>query len=328
MWLDDLARLFADLRSRATEYGTELRRNEALTRAALIDPVLVQLGWDVHDPGQMIPEYHAGRGRVDYALFDGQNARPVAFVEAKSLGTPLADKLAQAITYCNEQGVKYFAVTDGQRWEIYETFRAVPNPDKLIFKVDLGNDPDHRSALRLLWLWRGNFTGHGDPETATFPDAETPSTGGAKSSDKRHRQPTRPNGTSRETDVEGNWKPLRSVLSDLRRTKGQPPPSGIRFPDGESSAVKTWRDLQVSTANWLVSRGRLSASRCPVVTSRGTHIVHREPTRSDGSPFVSPVEVAGMWLDLNWSAMNHARLTLELVGLLGEDPESVFVRWS
>lgn len=71
VWLDDLARLFAGLRSRATEYGTELRRNEALTRAALIDPVLVQLGWDVHDPGQMIPEYHAGRGRVDYALFDG-----------------------------------------------------------------------------------------------------------------------------------------------------------------------------------------------------------------------------------------------------------------
>ena len=52
-------------------YGNSLRANEALTRSALIDPLLVSLGWRLHDPGQVIPKYRPLNGKrqaVDYML--------------------------------------------------------------------------------------------------------------------------------------------------------------------------------------------------------------------------------------------------------------------
>ncbi|MDA1257355.1 MAG: type I restriction enzyme HsdR N-terminal domain-containing protein [Chloroflexi bacterium] len=326
--MDDLAQYLGELRTRASEYGPQLRRNEALTRSALIDPVLAQLGWDVHDPGQVIPEFSAGNGRVDYALFNGRESRPVAFIEAKSLGTPLADKLAQAITYCNEQGVKYFAVSDGQRWEVYETFRAVPNPEKIIFKVDIGNDANNLSALRLLWLWRGNFTDGGNPETPSVPNTAVPLGDEAAPPGDQSPQPNYPTIISGAAHIGNAWKSLRSEMSNLRRRRGQPAPSDIRFGDGSVSPVKTWSGLQISTANWLVSRDRLNPSKCPIVTSQGTHIVHRDPVRSDGKPFLRPFQVAEMWLDLNYSALDHSRLAIEMISALGEDPDAVMVRWS
>ena len=56
------------VKRRITEHGTSLRENEIRTRAALIDPILKALGWDVSDPDLVMPESPMGSGRVDYAL--------------------------------------------------------------------------------------------------------------------------------------------------------------------------------------------------------------------------------------------------------------------
>ncbi len=64
-----------------------MQDNETRTRMALIDPLLIALGWDTSDPALVIPEY-ASNGRADYALL-GSDGNPAAFIEAKRLGEGL-----------------------------------------------------------------------------------------------------------------------------------------------------------------------------------------------------------------------------------------------
>ena len=140
MILESLLELVETLKARIDTHGDQLRQSEALTRYALIDPLLRELGWDTEDPALLIPEYKSGSGSADYALLTGN--RPAMMVEAKKLGTPLQDSVvSQGIQYCLMEGTRYFSVTDGQRWEVYETHKPVPIGEKRIIGFDLSPNP-------------------------------------------------------------------------------------------------------------------------------------------------------------------------------------------
>ena len=123
MPLESLLKLVETLRDRIDEHGNTLRQSEALTRYALIDPLLRELGWDTADPALVIPEYRSGVGSSDYALL--ANGKPMMMVEAKKLGTQLQDAVVQGIQYCLMEGTPYFTLT---RWRTLGTsteYRAV-----------------------------------------------------------------------------------------------------------------------------------------------------------------------------------------------------------
>jgi len=317
MWLDELSELIDALRTRINDHEPKLSRNEALTRTALVDPVLRNLGWDLEDPAQAIPEYSGKEGRGDYALFAGGQAQPTLIIEAKSLGTSLDNRLEQALRYANEQAAQFFVVTDGQRWSFYETFRMVPPPERLIFTLDIATDDPNRVVMNLLWLWRGNFV-TGKPEMARMhpparTDASPPDTPGEPSP-----QPTR---------SADKWVALTEVLPQLRKSSGHPPPKAIRFPDGVEYPIRTWWGLQVCTVEWLVAGRRLTLELCPVTTPRGSHIVHSKPTRADGNPFVDPRKQGAFYVDASRNAKDHARVVLAMLDALGEDSRGVSVIW-
>ena len=58
MPLDDLVSVIWTLQRRICAHGAALRENETRTRMALCDPLLRVLGWDVSDPGLVMPEYN------------------------------------------------------------------------------------------------------------------------------------------------------------------------------------------------------------------------------------------------------------------------------
>ena len=142
MPLEGLLALVERLRERIDAHGAALRGSEALTRDALIDPLLRELGWDTSDPDMVVPEYSSGGGRADYALLS--SGKPVMMVEAKSLGSPLQKAVEQGIHYCLMQGTSYFSVTDGRRWEVYETHKPVPIEEKRVAR----SERDHRRPRR------------------------------------------------------------------------------------------------------------------------------------------------------------------------------------
>ena len=115
--------------------------SEDRTRPALIDPLLGALGWS--DPSLLTQEYVVNyqeyvknrsignksfRPRLaDYALHHRDSpGRLIAFIEAKSMGTPLTEHLAQVRGYAEERNVHRFVLTNGDRWELYE--KGKPRP--------------------------------------------------------------------------------------------------------------------------------------------------------------------------------------------------------
>ena len=166
MWLDELNDLVVELSTKIDQHREILQKSESSTRYCLIDPLLTALGWDLSDPAQVLTEYNSGNGRADYAMAPGSGP-PSLVVEAKSLFTPTAQGIAQSINYCLQDGIKYFVVTNGDDWEVYETHRPVPMQDKRVtaFKI---TDMNQSAVMGMLWLWRGNFK-DGDPAMPAPP---------------------------------------------------------------------------------------------------------------------------------------------------------------
>ena len=152
MALDDLVACIERLKTRIQDQDSLLRQSEMLTRYVLIDPFLRALGWDTEDPTQVRPEYQ----HADYALFSGE--RPCVLLEAKKLDTPVSEGIEQSINYCLREGTRYFVVTNGRQWELYETHKPVPLAEKRILAFDLISDGSHEVALKALHLWRPNIS--------------------------------------------------------------------------------------------------------------------------------------------------------------------------
>ena len=70
MPLESLLELVQTLSDRIDEHGPALRQSEALTRYALIDPLLRELGWDTANPDMVIPNTGRATRRADYVLHE------------------------------------------------------------------------------------------------------------------------------------------------------------------------------------------------------------------------------------------------------------------
>ena len=81
--LSNLCDVLDQARTSANQYQSTLRKNEAATRAVLVDPILQALGWDTANTFMVEVEKTLDKTRVDYALFDSNGAVCV-IVEAKA----------------------------------------------------------------------------------------------------------------------------------------------------------------------------------------------------------------------------------------------------
>jgi len=110
---------------------------EQNTKAALIDPVLIALGWDLQEIDEVRREYRRKPqdNPVDYALF--LNRTECLFIEAKSLEKDLNDRkwISQNLSYATVVGVRWCALTNGDEYRIYNSHAAVDVEQKLFRSV-------------------------------------------------------------------------------------------------------------------------------------------------------------------------------------------------
>ena len=320
MPLESLLELVKTLSDRIDQHGAALRQSEALTRYALIDPLLRELGWDTSDPDMVIPEYRSGNGRADYALMN--NGSPAMMVEAKRLGTPLQDSvLSQGINYCIMEGTSYFSVTDGRIWEIYEPHKPVPIHDKRIVQFDIKGNPA-QVCLKALALWRLSM-GSGDIPTAQPSVVE----------------PTHPQPSSPETEIahipartdEIGWLPL----SELSPRRGDQAPSEILFPDNSTVQIRYWNSMLVEATKWLIGKNLLGPNHCPVPywsartrsISSSRYVVNTEPKHvSDSRRFKRPVQVGQLYIETDAGGATTTINTRLVIETAGQDPAQFKVR--
>ena len=317
MPLESLHTLIESLKERIATHNDALRASEALTRYALINPLLRELGWDTANPALVLPEYESGKGRADYALL-GCDGKPAMMVEAKKLGSPLRDDApkdsrAQALLYCLMEGTGHFALTDGGRWDIYETNRQGTIDEKLVAEFDLIAQSAADVCLVALALWRPSLEvgevvpGHApliQPKPAPSP-APQPA-------------PVPP-------PDELEWRPL----SELEVRKHDPPPTDIRFPDKSRQAVRHWKDVAVGITQWLAKNDSLLPSHCPI--RRGgkskLYLVSSKPVHESGKAFISPRQIDSMYMETNFSVVAHIKNTRTVIAHVGENPAKFELRF-
>ena len=114
---------------------------EQNTKAALIDPLLSAMGWDLQEIDEVRREYRRKPqdNPVDYALF--LNRTECLLIEAKSLEKDLGDRkwISQNISYAAVVGVKWCVLTNGDEYRIYNSHAEVDVDEKLFRKVRISD---------------------------------------------------------------------------------------------------------------------------------------------------------------------------------------------
>ena len=303
--LSDLVKLVESLRAKINnESGIN---NEAITRYALIDPVLRGLGWDTEDPNVVVPEYNTDVGMADYALFTDKGV-PTVIIEAKKLGAPLESAAEQGIHYCMGKGIEYFAVTDGCMWRVYETHKRAPTHEKLIQQFDINHMKPAEVCVNMLVLWRRNMS---------MQDAAVPKTSHAQHTYGQ----SAPRGGMKSTassPAQASWK----SLSNLTYAKGDSSPSQMKFPDGTTENIRSWVDVLVKTATWLIEGNHITKDSCPIKGGREWFLVATKAIHNNKKPFQQGRKIGRLYLECNYSPQGVLAMSKLLVNNANLDPRN------
>ena len=137
----------SDLQSTIGRIATNaslLTGSEEATRQGAILPVLSALGWQWHNIDEVVPEYGAGKGRVDYCL--RSRGRSAVFVEVKRTGTELHPHQEQLLRYAFEEGIELAVLTDGLVWWLYLPTATGSWEQRRFFSLDIRRVSHERSA--------------------------------------------------------------------------------------------------------------------------------------------------------------------------------------
>lgn len=286
----------AVLQQRIRDDHDYLRRNETRTRVVLIDPLLRALGWDPEKSDEVHLEYKATNGKPDYALMN--EGSPVAFVEAKRLGTRLeTSDPGQVIKYTNDPALRQcevVAFTDGNDWAFFRS------PKWTLEAIEITSEQTFKTAHYLADYLSPTKLGRGVAKSTRRTNGTAPS----RRSDK--------------------WFPLAGELPNAL-------PTAVRYDDDAPLEWDSWRKLYTGVAQHLVSSGYIRMSDLPVWVANGKYCaINNEPVHPgpEGKPFGNPVQLGkGMWLEAYGNRNTLRDYSGRLLRKFHDDPESVQVRF-
>ena len=320
MDMDRMIALAHTLRERVQSYGGDLRRSEALTRYALIDPLLRELGWNTEDPGKVTPEYsvdiyNGGKAYADYALMG--DGKPLIMMEAKKLGEPLlsGNAVEQGIRDCINTAAAYFVVTDGQKWEIYDPRLNVTPPDMKLVAFDLLADLPSQFCAKAVALWRNGVLDGNILAAPTLEIIGGGATPGLREQGSLITAPAAPAYTPAPATPPAPgeiWHPLSEF-----EYQGDILPEEIMFPDNSRVVSKNWSQTKREIVRWLVSGGRHMALP---IQLRNRNLVAATPTHPNGNRFHGAnSEVNGVHVDTNFTGKDMTRNIKIIIGHAGQD---------
>lgn len=125
--------------------------NEEATKNSCILPFLSILGYDIHNPQEVVPEYIADIGikngeKVDFTIAIDNEASML--VEAKTIGTNLNKHYSQLFRYFSVvDGAKVGILTDGVEYQFYTDIKIQNKMDQepfFVFNIFNFNDKDYK----------------------------------------------------------------------------------------------------------------------------------------------------------------------------------------
>ena len=299
MTRESLLKLVNKLNERIDRHGYRFMQNETLTRYALIDPLLRELGWNTEDPDEVIPEYRLPNGKpADYTLFASPD-KPLIVVESKKLGEPLGKALDQGHSNADSVGAEYFLLTDGRRYELYESGK-----NSACGRFDLRGYSTADIYQNAVELSRPRFTSSSDLQP---PNVQSES----KDTNDLLSHPN------------DGWVPLTSDIAAIGMKL-----VGWEFPRDECiqfESGRPWWHLIAETTRWLVKNRHLDRGRLPIERSGNQgnqHVLSTEP-----ETLLKPKEVlTGIWVETTYTSDNCVWNTIVIIKETGQDPSKFRVR--
>lgn len=319
--LTGLCEVLKLVKSSAENYRDQLQRNEAVTRAVLIDPVLRALGWEVANPAMVEVEkpITAGgkAGFLDYHL----NAEKPIIIEAKKLDEPLENHFVQLVGYAFTLGVENMFISDGLKWEHYTNISATnQEPVRTIDLGQLGESELTRAAAYFVETLDAALFA---PESQKVEDvlqqkydslekkvldlertvlrianeASLPAT--VESEPENHQMPW--------LFLNGSW--------DAKKKK----PAKLRMPNGKVIDVRSWTQVLTEACKYCLSENQVLLQQLPIAdrTGRATKLINttRPPSNLNSDSFV--VNDGTVYVCTNYSANDCVANAAFMFGKLG-----------
>jgi len=121
--------------------------DEASIKQAVVMRLLSQLGWDIFDVDEVVPDFSADSGTVDYALqLDGKNK---IFISVTKAGEALDSHQNDFLEFAFDQGAGLSVLTNGIAWWVYLSSVEDSVEQKKIYSTDLLEDESEACASML-----------------------------------------------------------------------------------------------------------------------------------------------------------------------------------
>jgi hypothetical protein len=137
-----------DLLNRLAKDKTLSQSVEEAVRQGVILPILAQLGWNVYNIYEVIPEFPVENTRVDYCLKIGE--KKAVFLEVKRVSEDLERHEKQLLEYSFADGVDIAVLTNGLLWWFYLPLSGGNWQQRKFFTIDIQQQKPEDAAQHFL----------------------------------------------------------------------------------------------------------------------------------------------------------------------------------
>ncbi len=340
--MSELKETLESIQRRVKDFRTLYERTEMAVRDQIVIPILRALGWNSEDPGEVQPEISTEEGRPDYALI--KNGKKKLFIEAKKLSVDIEQKehMRQLGRYCFSEGTKYGVLTNGIVWLLLRSFEeGTTLAERTVWKVDIESEEllgvirklntiskDNVEQIEISVIktqildeiWHSLSEEPKDMVEALVPVFETMINEGY------------PDYKFEAVEIEDflseRMREIVLPLGEITIPEGGEiiPPKGERPRkmkiESDTFDMRNSYEILVNSANWLIRKGKLKPTDCPVGIGHKRNLVNKEPKHKYGDEFRAPKKLSnGLWIETHYSTAQciiNARRLLERFGYSGQ----------
>ena len=325
-------------------------QSEMAVRDQIVNPILRNVGWNPENPEEVQPNVSTEEGIPDYALI--KDGKPMLFVEAKKLSVDVEQRevMRQLARYSFGEGTKYGILTNGAVWLLIRSFEeGTTLTERIVWKADLENEESPSVIRKLNTISNGNVEKIEtlvkkvqilneiwqslleEPEEmikGLMPIVKSTVTQGYPS---YQFEDTEIEDLLRERIKEIAAGPSEGEVS--LGTEGDEPivwqrgesPSKMKLA-GETFELRNSFEILVNTANWLIKKGKLKHSDCPVRMGRKRNLVNTQPKHKYGDDFRAPKKLSnGLWMETSLSTAGCINYAKRLLEKFGSSPDTLVI---
>lgn len=328
---------------RMKKHRSLYEQNEMAVRSQIVEPILRGLGWDTENPEEVQPNVSTEEGVPDYSLL--KSDKKVLFIEEKKLSVDIEQRevIRQLAKYCFGEGMKYGVLTNGAIWILFRAFQeGTTMAERIVWKTDIESDKQTASIRRLNTISKENIQNIEnlikklqilDEIWQSLVDEPEEMVRGLIPVFNRLIKEGYPDYEFESPEIEDflreRIKELITPVEEEVIPPTEPPVWGGTRPrkmriGSDTYEIRNSYEILTNTAEWLIRKGKLKRSDCPIRTGRKRYLINTNPKHSHRD-FINPKQLSnGLYVDINVSraqAITSARRLLEKFGYRGDTLE-------